>query len=512
MQANHPPFPDRIGPFKIEGILSKGGMSELYLGAHPQTNDPLAIKVLAQKYISNPEVVQRFLNEAEIIAITNHPNIVKMYGHGEWEGGLYIAMEYVEGISLRQYLLNTPLSLKRAVGIIIDIAYALCHLHTHGVIHRDLKPENILITDLGGVKVIDFGIAQLLSDNQKDSAGKPLKHRLIGTPIYMSPEQKDNPETVSFPSDIYSLGILCYELILGNLSEGHLHLSLMPVGMQPILQKCLLPNPIDRYQDIVDFITDVSHFMNSAHLHKEGILKDQINKIPDELFHIHDVLITEKPTDWKELEIGVAKRKHLLSLGSYYQFFRLKNHEHGLFFGEIPSEGIESFLHAATLKGALSTLFSLKLNFEELIEELRKLLLKQKICPVFDWSIVLFHPETQTISYTTFGKKNLWILKNWKLYPLPNPKKNAGPGFEHEAQIETATLALSASDLLLIASIPNVQINSQKELIQKFLQDHAPMPPQKFVENFLRTVRVSLKEQVSNHPITLITIAQRSEK
>ena len=117
-------------------------------------------------------MVKRFLAEAKIIAIADHPNIVRLHQSGRWEEGLYIAMEYVQGISLRQYLQKVPLSIKRALEIILEIAYALCHLHTHHVIHRDLKPENILITQEGKVKVIDFGIAQLLYSGKKGAMRK----------------------------------------------------------------------------------------------------------------------------------------------------------------------------------------------------------------------------------------------------------------------------------------------------------------------------------------------------
>ncbi|MBA3816172.1 MAG: serine/threonine protein kinase, partial [Parachlamydiaceae bacterium] len=160
----NPVIPKSIGPYKIESLLDKGGMSILYLATHPNTKEPTTIKVLSERFLDYPEAVQRFLNEAEIIAMTDHPNIVKLYGHGEWTGGLYIAMEFIQGISLRQAILQSPISLKRALEIIIDIGYALCHMHTHGVIHRDLKPENVLINETGQVKVIDFGIAQLLTE------------------------------------------------------------------------------------------------------------------------------------------------------------------------------------------------------------------------------------------------------------------------------------------------------------------------------------------------------------
>ena len=213
--------------------------------------------------------------EAEIITLTDHPNIVKLFGHGEWEEGLYIAMEFIQGISLRQFILQTPISLKRALEIILDIAYALCHLHTHGVIHRDLKPKNILLSENNQIKVIDFGIAQLLTEQTQEQS---QSQKLIGTPVYMSPEQRANPESVSYPSDIHSLGIISYELILGKLSHGQVHLSLMPKGIQKILFNCLQPNIIDRYQDIVDFISDVSSYLNSSALQKEQVVGHQFGE------------------------------------------------------------------------------------------------------------------------------------------------------------------------------------------------------------------------------------------
>src|SRR5256885_15602408 len=95
-------LPEKIGPYKVEALLERGGMSLLYLATHPETKDPITIKVLFPEFVSNPEMVQRFLREAEIIELTDHPNIVKLYGQGEWENGLYIAMEFIQGISLRQ--------------------------------------------------------------------------------------------------------------------------------------------------------------------------------------------------------------------------------------------------------------------------------------------------------------------------------------------------------------------------------------------------------------------------
>ena len=207
--------------------------------------------------------------------MANHPNIVTLYDSGVWENGLYIAMEYIEGISLRKWLENTPAGLKKRIEMILEIAYALVHLHTHHVIHRDLKPENILVTPSGHIKVIDFGIAQVLNEKVQD----PQNKRFIGTPIYISPEQREDPEKVSYPSDIYSLGIVSYEILLGKLSQGHVHLSLMPKGVRSILAKALNPDPKDRYHDVVDFIGDLSLYLHSEELDKDKKLTENFSSL-----------------------------------------------------------------------------------------------------------------------------------------------------------------------------------------------------------------------------------------
>ena len=219
-------MPKTIGPYQIDSLLHRGSMSYIYLASHKEKKKPVIIKILSPKLISQPEMISQFLEESKIITLANHKNIVKLYDQGKWENGLYITMEFVQGISLRQFLMGRSLSLKRIIDILLQVSHALLHLHTHGVIHRDLKPENILITENGLVKVIDFGIAQLQENKSQttisDSPG------IIGTPNYMSPEQKTNPKKIGFSSDIYSLAIIAYELILGRPSFGEIHLSLLP--------------------------------------------------------------------------------------------------------------------------------------------------------------------------------------------------------------------------------------------------------------------------------------------
>ena len=486
------PLPEKIGPYKIEALLDKGGMSYLYLASHPEKGAPITIKVLSQKFMSHPEVVQRFLNEAEIISMTDHPNIIKMIGHGEWEGGLYIAMEYIEGISLRKYLLQTPLSLKRALAIILDIAYALCHLHTHGVIHRDLKPENILVTELGAIKVIDFGISQLLTE--KTTTTEPQKQRWLGTPIYISPEQKEIPEKVSFPSDIYSLGIIAYELIMGKLSHGHIHLSLMPKGMQQILLKCLQTNPEDRYQDIVDFITDISAYLNSPTLQKEKMVGDQLSEISEELRLLQATLTPHKIHDWPGMEVGVAVSRGLNIRGVYYDFLSINDENYGIILAESSAKGTEGFGTAAIFRGMMRALFTFTSKPIELLTILNAILIRDQLNVTFNVTYLTLHLRENLLRFMSCGQGVLWYVPAGKNSPEKYTSENAFLGTSKNLEMKEFSLPFKPGDHFFFHTALNTNESTEgsfnenslalaiKETLTQNLQQQA--------ENILRKIRI----------------------
>lgn len=345
---------EKIGPYKVDTLLSKGGMSYLYLALHPE-GFPIAIKVLLPKYMASPEMVQRFLKESEIIGLTNHPNIIKLYGQGRWEKGLYIAMEFVQGISLKQFIRQQTLSTRSSLEIILQVAYALLHLHTHGVIHRDLKPENILITESGQVKVIDFGIAQLQVEKEEPSS--LYKGQLLGTPSYMSPEQRKNPLQVTIATDIYSLGVITFELLFGKLSYGFVQLSLLPKHLRKIVEKATEPAIEERYQDIVDMILDVSNVL-------KDLSKEEKKKLPSR--DLKEIW-TSIEQGWKKLlppslpkcnsfEIGCFPPRFHEILGIYYDFFRFADGSYLLFFAKVNDDLLESLGEMGLLKGMVQSL------------------------------------------------------------------------------------------------------------------------------------------------------------
>jgi serine/threonine protein kinase len=374
-------------------------MSLLYLGLHPITRQVIVVKVLSPEFVTHPEATQRFLKEARIITLADHPNIVKLYGEGEWEGGLYIAMEMIHGISLRQFIAQQSLSLKRTIDILLQVSYALLHLHTHGVIHRDLKPENILIAENGTVKVIDFGIAQL----HEEPASKPAPLQLMGTPSYMSPEQKDNPHNVTIASDIYSLGIITYELILGRLSYGLIDLSLLPKGLRKIVEKMLAVSVKERYQDIVDLIGDLSQYLKSADLEKDRPGSDQVKELLETLQKAGQSLSPLTPPDWPIAEIGIAKLKSPGQLGLYYDFFKLPNTTYLVLIAECSSIGIDAPVFLGAFRGMIHTLLHHTRDFHPIsfFEALNHLLYEDTWKQSYKLNLLHLDPLQNQLSYAS---------------------------------------------------------------------------------------------------------------
>ncbi len=441
-------------------------MSILYLGSHPDTAKPLVIKVLLPKYLKNKEIANRFLKEAQIIGMTNHPNIVRLYGEGQWEKGLYIAMEFIQGISLRQFIQQKSLSHKRALEIILQVAYALCHLHTHGVIHRDLKPENILITETGEIKVIDFGIAQLHSEVEQERITQ--KRRMMGTPVYMSPEQKENPSQVSFASDIYSLGIIAYELILGRLSHGVIHLALLPRALRMIIDKALKPNPQDRYRDLVDFITDISQYIRTLSDEKEEKEEEISDEILNMIQQTRSLLIQKKAPRWPQLEIGVAVHEGMSLTGLYLDFFHLSENRYCIVLAEPMDSGVTSLLQAAILRGMVRMGLQKDQHPLKTLHSLNQALSQDPMDQDFGLCFLFLYPDKDQLSFVSCQYSDLWHMaegsKEARRLATPNPALGAEGGVSLLETVDN----WNSGDTLIIHSM-GVETKSGEDVSEFYL-------------------------------------------
>ena len=505
-------LPEKIGPYKVEALLERGGMSLLYLATHPETTDPITIKVLFPEFLSNPEMVQRFLREASIIALADHPNIVKLYGQGKWEGGLYIAMEFIQGISLRQYLLRNLISLKHALELVMEISMALCHLHAHGIIHRDLKPENILVTESGGIKVIDFGIAQLLTDNQKDPHAK---NRLIGTPIYMSPEQKNDPESTSYPSDIYSLAIITYELVLGKLSHGHIHLSIMPKGLQKILVKALQLKAEDRYQDIVDFMTDLSAYLHSPALLKENKELDPLSELSESLRQAQLSLVPQTSPLWPSIDIGLATYKSLGTSSLYYDFFTLPENSYGIIIGEPSVKGSPGLVYSSVLRGMVRALCQLTKRPQEMTAVLNGLLIEDPMKQQFSFSYLTLIPEENIFRFISCRSGHLWYKSASRKVLEPIITENPTLGSDSNAHFNEIEHPWNVGDTLLLYALfggqgggkmQNKEALFTQQQLEASLDESFDFSAQKHADNTLRRAKVNLSRTSDEKSVVFLSL------
>jgi len=202
---------ERLGPYRIERLLGRGGMGAVYAGVHQETGQRAAIKALAEALAADVRFRERFQGEVEVLKRLRHKNIVTLQGYGEEEGLLYFVMDLADGPSLDAELRSgRRFTWREVVDIGVQVCAALKHAHDHGVIHRDLKPANLLLLADGTVKLTDFGIAKFFGGSSLTLAGS-----MIGTPDYMSPEQiRGEPATAR--SDLYSLGCVLYALLSGK--------------------------------------------------------------------------------------------------------------------------------------------------------------------------------------------------------------------------------------------------------------------------------------------------------
>jgi eukaryotic-like serine/threonine-protein kinase len=258
--------------YRLVKPLGSGGMADVYLAHDNILDRDVALKVMSTRYASDEEFVERFKREAQSAAALSHPNIVSIFDRGiSMDGTYYIAMEYLPGGTLKDRIMSKgAFPVRTAAAVALQIAEALCAAHERGVIHRDIKPHNILITESGDVKVTDFGIARAASSSTMTRTGS-----ILGTAHYISPEQAMG-EPVGPASDLYSLGVVLYEMLTGDLPydaetplgiamkhvNGHLHQPKevdpsIPAGINAITCRLLAKNPEDRYASDAELIEDL---------------------------------------------------------------------------------------------------------------------------------------------------------------------------------------------------------------------------------------------------------------
>jgi eukaryotic-like serine/threonine-protein kinase len=236
------------GRYRVLHRLGSGGMAEVYCAQDLQLGRKVALKILYRRFAEDGEFVERFRREASSAAGLQHQHVVAVYDRGEYDGTYYIAMEYLEGRSLKTIVQQeAPLELDRAIDLIIQVLRAARFAHRRGIIHRDLKPHNVIVDDNGRAKVTDFGIARAGASDMTQTGS------IMGTAQYLSPEQAQG-HAVSAASDIYSIGIMLYELLTGRVpfdGESAVTVALKQVNERPVPPSALNPAVTPELEEVV---------------------------------------------------------------------------------------------------------------------------------------------------------------------------------------------------------------------------------------------------------------------
>lgn len=331
--------PEQVGRFQINRLLGKGGFAKVFLAYDPQLNRDVALKLLRNGLFDSEDVTNRFDREAQAAAILSHPGIVPVFESGEIDGQRYIASAYCEGTTLERWAKNqAEIKPATAASIIIELADAVEHAHQRGIIHRDLKPANVLVVQagqdsvapnegteslLGQLRIADFGLAKHAgtTDQMQTAEGA-----IVGTPAYMSPEQADGNANVESTSDIYSLGVIFFELLTGELPiVGRSNIDTLlaiatqqpksprsirksiPRDLEAICLKCLSKKPVQRYATAHELASDLRRWMGG-----ETVVARNATQI-------------EKAGKWIARNPGLASTMALVTTAMLITFFQWRN-------------------------------------------------------------------------------------------------------------------------------------------------------------------------------------------
>ncbi|MEO1528651.1 MAG: protein kinase [Planctomycetota bacterium] len=287
-------------------LLGRGGMGAVYKARQRSLDRVVALKVIHRELAQVPGFAERFEREAKSLARLNHPSIVGVYDFGQVDGQYYLVMEYVEGMDLRRLLKTAEIEPSQAIAMVPQICEALQYAHDQGVVHRDIKPENILVGTDGKIRIGDFGLAKLVSDGEPE-LNLTASNQVMGTLKYMAPEQLEGASAIDHRADIYSLGVVFYELLTGELPLGRFgppsQKAAIDTRLDEVVFRALEKELPNRYQAASQMGAEVQEISSVESLSAADVVREPSS--PDPRPYAPPVSEPSRPRDLKSAEMHI---------------------------------------------------------------------------------------------------------------------------------------------------------------------------------------------------------------
>ena len=438
----------KIGDFIVISQIGFGGMGRV-MKATSKDGRLAAVKVIRQEHVGKQAIVDRFEQEMKISASLDHKNIASILGWGIDDGGRnYFAMEYIDGSDLRTRLENNDVSLETALNVFNQLLEGLEYAHSKGVIHRDIKPENIILDSSGAVKIVDFGIAK-----DTGSASMTMTDIIMGSPIYMSPEQKKDFKNVDRRADIYAAGAVFYEMLSGEMPGGLLSLELVPENLRAIIQKCIAYEPEKRYQSCSEVLADLKEYCKGG-----CITQDQkVIRMIEGNVKLRQALIDRFYPQSNPRIAGLDIDAFYIPAegigGNYYDYIEIDDAHYGVLVGNLfERPDVQAAFFLSMLRSAFRIYASGSTDPGKVLSQVNNFMSKERFDNFAVMSYMVFDSAKKEISVATAGYRPVMVLKNGAAEFINIQPEGMAVGVMEDYEYTTEKMPLASGDLVMLSS------------------------------------------------------------
>ena len=440
----------KIGDYTVIKQIGFGGMGIIIKASAPDSSF-VALKVIKSEHINSKAMVKRFLKEMKISSMLKHKNIASFLGGGVDEYGRnYFAMKFIDGVNLHDLLEKNAISLNLALNIFTQLCTGLEYAHSQNIIHRDIKPENIIINKDGVVKIIDFGIARV---DKKDTSSLTLTNVIMGSPIYMSPEQKSDFKHVDLRTDIYAAGAVFYEMLSGAMPGGLLRIDIIPEHLRSIVEKSIAYEVDKRYSSAGDILQDLNAYRNNKNFEKD---QQAIRKIEDNV-KLRQVLIRsfypESIPDVAGLDIADFYIPAEGIGGNYYDYIKIDEMHTAILVGNIfENVDVEAALFLAMLRSVFRVIATESTDPGITFKKLNNFLSTERFNTFALFSYMIFNSKTKEVSIASAGYRPIMILRKGGKEFIEIKCDDVALGMIENYDYETIRMNLKKGDMILLSS------------------------------------------------------------